>query len=175
VDAQDPAIRPTCGGNRGGDLEWIVVRGHGQIPGYDQSGDFFASSTYGNTLLQFNLHLQRRPDYFVNNVVLWLLVAVLIAWLSFFVSRYAAPARVGMSFTCLLAIYNLQGSVLRLLPRLSEDVWLLTFMNATLWFVVFAMVECVAWRHSRRCLRPRPHSAGTSHSTPRHVCGRHML
>jgi hypothetical protein len=171
---QDPAIRPTCTGTRGGDLEWLVVRGYGHIPGNDvqTAADFFSSSLVGNTLLQFKLELQRRPEYFVSNVIVWLLVAVLIAWLSFFVSRYAAPARVGMSFTCLpqgahsalpptpfsaqcpltawhcvhcrclLAIYNLQGSVLSVLPRMSDDVWLLTFMNTTLWFVVFAMIEC---------------------------------
>ena len=132
----DPAVRVTCG-DVGGTVEWRLVSGYGSRPGADADGHVDGTGS----IIDFNIKIQRRSHYYVDNVVVFATSLVVVAYLSFYVSRYAPPARVGTTFACLLALSNKEQTVLRLLPQVSYSVWLLDYMRGAFMFVLYAMAE----------------------------------
>ena len=66
---------------------------------------------------------------------------VFTTYLSFYISRYAVPARVAIVMISLLGLINLSGGVRGLLPRTDRGCWLLSFIEMSQYFVLYAGVE----------------------------------
>ena len=120
----------------GSSTEWIV-------------GDLNAFiTTYGvdelKPLAVFELELERNSRYYVDYVIVPVVMMVFVGWASFFIDRSSAPARVSMSTTGFLTISNFLSSELKNLPRLGpEDVWLLRFMQMSMAFSFYSVIEYV--------------------------------
>ena len=75
---------------------------------------------------------------------------VAIGWLSFFIDRAVAPARVGMVMVCFLANMNFLAAQLSTLPRLGHAVWLLRLLSVSVYFSFYSVLEYVFCNWLRR-------------------------
>eukprot|EP00966_Prymnesium_polylepis_P002221 51199-Prymnesium_polylepis.1 len=69
------------------------------------------------------------------------ILLVIISWASFFISRYAVPARVTLCLVCYLTLSNTRTSILLLLPRVSYHVRLLALVDRSMYFVFASILE----------------------------------
>merc|ERR1712070_1027980 len=83
----------------------------------------------------------RNTKYYEMYVFTPTYMIVFVAYLSFYISRYAAPARVGVVMISLLSLINLSNGISNWLPRGNKDCWLLTFLTVAQAFVFFAMFQ----------------------------------
>eukprot|EP00966_Prymnesium_polylepis_P252374 5834604-Prymnesium_polylepis.1 len=65
----------------------------------------------------------------------------MLCYLSFFISRHAVPARVGVVMISLLGLINLSNTVRSALPRFAHGSWILNMINSAQIFVLFAAFE----------------------------------
>ena len=70
-----------------------------------------------------------------------MILFVLVSYSSFYISRAAAPARVGATVVSFLVIMNFNANVLNQIPKVDYDVRLLTFLYLSMWFCAFAVFE----------------------------------
>lgn len=122
-----------------------------------------------NSYAIFSIYLERKSSYYVQFVIVPVLMMVSMSWSSFFIDRAAVPARVSMSTFCFLTISNFLSSELKNLPRLGgKDAWLLRFMQVSLFFVFIAVVEYVLcnylYRVEKRLKEARKLAAELKHT-----------
>lgn len=94
--------------------------------------------------LDFNIVLERDPQYYEDNFLMPMGILVGLCYMSFFVARAAVPARVAINAITFLAISGFTGVVLRSLPLFSGRVWLLEYCRLSLFFVAFSNLEYAA-------------------------------
>ena len=85
--------------------------------------------------------MNRKPRYWRLYIIIPSILFVLIAYSSFYISRAAAPARVGGTIICFLVITNFNSQVLTNLPKVDYRVRLLSFLYLSMWFCAFACFE----------------------------------
>jgi len=125
---------------QGGTTEWSIA----QASGTTKSVDIGAESLFNAySYVDIRLDLQRNHDYYSAFVLVPAVMFVLIGWLSFFIGRAAAPARVAMSMIGFLANMNFLSAQLGQLPKLGNEVWLLKFLYVSSFFSFYAILEYV--------------------------------
>jgi len=103
-----------------------------------------ALSKKANSVGVVSIDLERKSSYYINFVFCPVFMMVAVAWSSFFVDRGAVPARVTMSIISFLTISNFLSGELKTLPRLgASQVWLLKFMQISMIFTFYSVVEYV--------------------------------
>lgn len=103
--------------------------------------------------LTFDFVMQRRSNYYETNVILPCVMIVAFAWLSFFISRDAVPARTALPILAFLVLRNQATEVLADLPRLTYSIWLETFLWVSSLFVLAAAFEYAACNVLQRIRR----------------------
>ena len=98
---------------------------------------------HGYPGLMFKYTLERESHYYASNVTHSIHFLVGLAYLSFYITRAAVPARVGLIAVTYLAISNTISSVRATLPKISGSIWLLDFLNMSVVFIFIAGVEYV--------------------------------
>lgn len=138
-DSPDPNALP-----RGATTEWTIVA----ASGVNVTGT--GGSTQVESAVEIRLDLQRNSDYYSDWVIAPTVSFVIIGWLSFFIDRSAAPARVTLAMIGFLANVNFLSGQLGQLPRLGDDVWLLTLLSRSSYFTFYAVFEYVVCNWLRR-------------------------
>ncbi|CAB9524423.1 acid receptor subunit [Seminavis robusta] len=128
----------------GGTTEWRIQGARG----VDISG--VGGATQAESTVEVQFDFARNSEYYSDFVITPAVMFVVIGWISFFLNRSAAPARVAMSMIGFLANTNFLAAQLGQLPRLGNDVWLLTFLSISAWFSFYAIVEYVVCNWLRR-------------------------
>jgi hypothetical protein len=121
----------------GGTVEWELVNDHGKE---DQSY-LLTLDEFQYPVLDMYYKLHRNPQYYHSAVILPVFFLVGLAYLSFWITRAAVPARVALVAICYLSISNQQGNVQQSLPRTSSSVWLLRLLSYSTKFVFLAGLE----------------------------------
>ena len=71
------------------------------------------------SLLTLHVHFHRRIEFYLTHYYIPAILVVVISWLSFFVDREFAPARVGMSITTIFTMSTLLTGDQQNLPVVS--------------------------------------------------------
>jgi len=116
-----------------GTPSWTIV----DIVGYNKT--FFGGSN-----LFFDLTIRRESGYYIWTVLVPANLFVVVSWASFFISRAAVPARVGMTVSSLLIISNFHNMVLQQLPQYSGFVYMVWWVRVSLFFCMYAVLEFAA-------------------------------
>ena len=104
-------------------IEWrCVALNLSMGSGLNRTLDFY------NEYIDLTIELERKPGWYVNNVIVPCALLVFISWASFFIARAAVPARVSIGIVCYLTLQNLGSSVRNGLPKLSYSVRLLDLL-----------------------------------------------
>jgi len=119
--------------------EWDIL-GIGQFPA-DPADSGFA---WGGEGLEWKILMKRRPAYFERYNLLPTHFILLTTYLSFFISRYAVPARVAVVMINMLALINIVNGIRSSLPRFEAGCWLLNYIMMAQCFVMYAAVEYAA-------------------------------
>lgn len=119
-----------------------VDLGQGTIKGWEVSPrDLTSDSGEGHSHLDVPFVIQREPEFYVHTVMIPTAFIVAMAYLSFWISRQAVPARVALVVIGFLVIMAKLSSVQEDLPETSDHVWLVTFMQISMYFVFIASAE----------------------------------
>jgi hypothetical protein len=113
-----------------------------------------AASATGRSYISAYFRVKRHPDNIMSTYMTNCLFGVVFAYLNFWISKQAVPARVSLGiFTAVFALSN-EVSLTDKLPVLGYRVWLLDFLTYSFYFVssvliMYAMVnwgtQCEAW------------------------------
>ena len=96
---------------------------------------------WGGQGLEWRLFLTRNPGTYESYVLVPIHMIICVTYLSFYISRYAVPARVAVVMICLLGLVNLSGGVRSNMPRSDQGCWLLDVITVGQAFVMIAAVE----------------------------------
>jgi len=96
---------------------------------------------WGGQGLEWRLYLKRKPGYYETYVLFPIHMIVAVIYLSFFISRYAVPARIAIVMISLLGLINLSNTVRSSMPRTDQGCWLLDVIGVAQWFVLYAAME----------------------------------
>jgi len=124
------------GRTEGMSMEWNITSITEQLANPSDSGFI-----WGGEGLQWNVNLERIPQYYETYNLLPTNMLVFTIYTSFFISRYAVPARIAMIMISLLGLINLSGGIRQDLPRTDQGCWLLSFITMAQWFVMYAGLE----------------------------------
>ena len=153
----------------GGTIEWNLVP---PITGTGSEGGtlYFLS-------LSLSLEFERNSGYYQSQIIVPMVVFVFIAWLSFFIQRDGGERlclehmlhswtqtkstkfcfvdagtadRPALGIICLLVAQHLVSSVSSELPKVSESVWLLNFLNTSIFFCAYSIAEYTVCNYLRR-------------------------
>lgn len=114
-----------------GTPSWTIV----EMDGYN------ATNPFGSSFVSFVLTIRRDSDYYILTVLIPATLFVVVSWTSFFISRSAVPARVGMTVSSLLIISNFHNTVLQQLPQFSGFVYMVWYVRVSLAFCMYAVLE----------------------------------
>jgi len=92
------------------------------------------------TSINFYLKLKRYPKFYVDTLVIPVVILGYISWLGLFIDRKAAPARVGLGVTVALTQAALQIPVATYVPVNHYGTWLGGFQSTA--FVCAAVLIC---------------------------------
>lgn len=96
---------------------------------------------WGGEGLQWNINLARKSAYYESYNLVPAGMIIFTCYLSFFISRYAVPARVAILMISLLGLINLNNGIRAELPRTDQGCWLLSFIKMSQFFVMYAALE----------------------------------
>lgn len=122
-----------------------LLDGVGSIKGWkisvphDNFAAYYVSDYY--PYLDHYIVLTREPEFYVNSVMMPVYLNMSLTYLSFWIERAATPARVALVVICFLSLSNQMRSVQGELPETSEGVWLLIFLQVSMYFTFAAAVE----------------------------------
>jgi len=94
-------------------------------------------------VLDLNFKLHRKSDYYMSSTVRPTIFFVLLAYFSFWIQRNAVPARISLVCICYLALSQKETAINSELPPLSGEVWILSFVNTSVIFILVAAIEYV--------------------------------
>ena len=134
------AFQPVCI-SEAGTIEYDLTDLHGRRSGAGEIGQSLDSDLVS---LVYQIDITRNPSFYGRYFILPMVLVVLTAYLSFWISRAAAPARTGMVVITFLALTGMMNSTFAFLPKLVGFVWLLSLQQASLFFVMGAMLEYAA-------------------------------
>ena len=134
------AFKPVCV-SKAGTIEYYLTDLRGRR---SRAGEIGQSLDSELVSLVYRIAITRDPSFYGRYFILPVVLVILTAYLSFWVSRAAAPARVAMVVITLLALLGIINSTFALLPKLKGFVWLLSLQQLSLFFVVGAMIEYAA-------------------------------
>ncbi|KAI3413442.1 Neurotransmitter-gated ion-channel transmembrane region [Globodera pallida] len=98
-----------------------------------------ASGTYAR--LYFEVIVSRNIGFYLMNIVIPSMLIVAISWVSFWLSREASPARVGLGVTTVLTMTTLITTTNNTMPKVSYIKGLDVFLNFCFIMVFAALVE----------------------------------
>ena len=128
-------IKPVCTSGAGGSVEFSITS-------LEATRIVDASqSVTPVTQLVYHIQLTRDPSYYMRYVVMPTVLVVVVAWLSFWISRSAVPARIAMVIIAFLTLSGMVSAALSTLPKLNGAVWLLSLQQVSLFFVFAAVLE----------------------------------
>ena len=82
------------------------------------------------SLLTLHIHFRRRIEFYLTHNYIPAILVVVISWLSFFVDRECAPARVGMGITTILTMSTLFIGVGQ------QDLPVVSYVKALDWYYI---------------------------------------
>lgn len=85
--------------------------------------------------------LVREAGFYEKYVIVPIFLFVLVAYVSFYVDRESAPARLGGPLICFLVVVNFSSSVLADFPRADYRIRLLDYMMVSMYFCASAIFE----------------------------------
>jgi len=94
------------------------------------------------TAITFYLNLERYPGFYVTSLLMPSLFLLVIQWCGLFVSRNAAPARVGLNMTVLLTLGALRIPVSSYVPVTESATWIGSFQAS-----IFFMAGCTTMEY----------------------------
>lgn len=98
--------------------------------------------TSGNySRLCADILFSRSMGYYIIQVYVPSSLIVVMSWVSFYLDRKSAPARVGLGVTTVLTMVTLMGSVNRSLPKISYMKALDVYLAFCFWMVFGALLE----------------------------------
>ena len=98
--------------------------------------------TSGNySRLCADILFSRSMGYYIIQVYVPSSLIVMMSWVSFYLDRKSAPARVGLGVTTVLTMVTLMGSVNRSLPKISYMKALDVYLAFCFWMVFGALLE----------------------------------
>merc|ERR1719282_985433 len=115
-----------------------------------------ASLSSGNySRLLADIQFDRAIGYYVIQVYIPSSLIVVISWVSFWINRGAAPARVGLGVTTVLTMTTLMASVNAALPKISYMKSIDIYLGVCFFMVFGALIEyaCVGYTAKRIQLR----------------------
>ena len=119
-------------------VEWDVTT----LSAFTGSYKVEAGVLLSYSFINFTFSMERQSDYYMHFVVFPVILMVVISWTSFYIDRGAVPARVTLSMVSFLTITSFIGGQLNTLPMIGgNDAWLLTFMQVSMLFSFFAVIE----------------------------------
>ena len=130
----DGGVRGYCQ-EKGGAVGWTTTYLNGSVVVAS------ATTTASFSSLDFEVHLTRDPGYYTSNVIPPMVLVVTIAWMSFFISRTAVPARVALTIISFLTLAGQLSSLTSTLPASGSSVWLLDLFQVSFLFVFVSIVE----------------------------------
>uniref|UniRef100_A0A914HZC4 Gamma-aminobutyric acid receptor subunit beta n=1 Tax=Globodera rostochiensis TaxID=31243 RepID=A0A914HZC4_GLORO len=131
-----------------------------------------ASGTYAR--LYFEVIVSRNIGFYLMNIVIPSMLIVAISWVSFWLSREASPARVGLGVTTVLTMTTLITTTNNTMPKVSYIKGLDVFLNFCFIMVFAALVEyaIVSYWNKRQCRR-RDRRERTRSAPAMRVAGAH--
>ena len=128
----------------GGTQEWDLISVDGQLFNHTAVGE-------DDTALDVVIRFKRDSEYYLLYVVFPTILIVLASYVSFFLSRAAVPARVGISMLAMLVVWNMSSSVRATLPSSKGDeCLLLDFMFGSSLFCLYTVMEYGACNYITR-------------------------
>lgn len=128
----------------GGTQEWDLAAVDGEVFNHTAVGE-------DDTALDVVIRFKRDSEYYLLYVVCPTILIVLASYVSFFLSRAAVPARVGISMLAMLVVWNMSSSVRATLPASKGDeCLLLDFMFGSSLFCLYAVMEYGACNYISR-------------------------
>ncbi|KAL3098796.1 hypothetical protein niasHT_024550 [Heterodera trifolii] len=109
--------------------------------GYRVTGTHITTASGKYARLYFEVILSRNIGFYLMNIVIPSMLIVAISWVSFWLSREASPARVGLGVTTVLTMTTLITTTNNTMPKVSYIKGLDVFLNFCFIMVFAALVE----------------------------------
>ena len=123
-----------------GDVEWRFNTDESHTHRAYSQPDEFGNGYY---VLDLFFQVERQPGHYYGSAINPVVLIVVFAYFSFWISRAAVPARVAIVVICYLALENKIGDISASLPKTKDDVWLLRYCLCARYFVLAAAIEYV--------------------------------
>lgn len=143
----DGPISPVC--IRGGSVDFYLI-GISGTASYMMGASGESLSVADASFLSYHFVFKRDPDFYIKFRLVPLLLLVSMAYLSFFISRAAVPARVSLVMVVFLTISGMINGALTDLPKSGGYVWLLDIEIIALLFIFGAVLECACSKSNAR-------------------------
>ncbi|KAH3833639.1 gamma-aminobutyric acid receptor subunit alpha-6-like isoform X2 [Dreissena polymorpha] len=104
------------------------------------------------SILKVYIYFERRIGFFILQIYLPCSMITCLSWVSFWINRDAAPARVLLGVTTILATAGIGMTVREGLPRVSYATALDTYLNVCIVYEMAAMIEYAAVNYFTKVL-----------------------
>ena len=111
------------------------------VRGYRQRWELEQLTSGNYSRLCADILFSRSMGYYIIQVYVPSSLIVVMSWVSFYLDRKSAPARVGLGVTTVLTMVTLMGSVNRSLPKISYMKALDVYLAFCFWMVFGALLE----------------------------------
>ena len=112
-----------------------------QVLGFRQKSVEAILSTGNYSRLSCEVQFVRQQGYYITQVYLPSSMIVIVSWVSFYINRASAPARVGLGVTTVLTMTTLIGSTNRALPKVSYIKSIDIYLGFCFFMVFAALLE----------------------------------
>ena len=85
--------------------------------------------------------MARNPLFFIMQFIIPSMLFVVLSYLSYWVDKAAAPARVGLSITAILISISHDNAMTKYSPAVRYSTWMSTFTLGTLCFTTVTILE----------------------------------
>ncbi|KAL7076879.1 hypothetical protein ACQ4LE_003894 [Meloidogyne hapla] len=123
--------------------------------GYRVTGTHVRTASGEYARLYIEVVLSRNLGFYLMNIIIPSMLIVSISWVSFWLSREASPARVGLGVTTVLTMTTLITTTNNSMPKVSYIKGLDVFLNFCFVMVFASLVEyaVVSYWNKRQCRR----------------------
>uniref|UniRef100_A0A914L402 Gamma-aminobutyric acid receptor subunit beta n=1 Tax=Meloidogyne incognita TaxID=6306 RepID=A0A914L402_MELIC len=123
--------------------------------GYRVTGTHVRTASGEYARLYIEVVLSRNLGFYLMNIIIPSMLIVSISWVSFWLSREASPARVGLGVTTVLTMTTLITTTNNSMPKVSYIKGLDVFLNFCFVMVFASLVEyaIVSYWNKRQCRR----------------------
>nr|CAD2166942.1 unnamed protein product [Meloidogyne enterolobii] len=123
--------------------------------GYRVTGTHVTTASGEYARLYIEVVLSRNLGFYLMNIIIPSMLIVSISWVSFWLSREASPARVGLGVTTVLTMTTLITTTNNSMPKVSYIKGLDVFLNFCFVMVFASLVEyaIVSYWNKRQCRR----------------------